>query len=358
MNADADGHPDFKGPEPAGEHWNAKLIREATRNRAARQFVVKDSGARSVYASGMVRDTQDGKPRFDLLRPRDVPFSAQFMTRLALLMTNGAGKYGFRNWEQADSREEVERFEGSAERHLNQYLAGDDDEDHAAAVVFNLLAAETTRWKIADAARETRAILDDPETMDAITEGERGSLPSYFPCGKCGVALEPGLELCTQCARNVSLRLPTPQGHYCDSGNCGTCGDGTGDWPKGSVVIVEYYPSVNAGPWVEFRAANVHTTGTENIGWLKTQVCKRWGLGPVEHLIDLRPAGIAEATDSEALLGDILVPGGTMLFDIRQPVPFFEPQRVIPADEMAPQPSSGHDNPLGLPDPDTHPFFT
>lgn len=111
-------------------------------------YVTKDSGVREAYDSGMVRDTQQGKARFDLLRPKGVPYAAQFLTRVADLMTRGAEKYGFRNWEVANSQAELERFENSAERHLQQYLAGETDEDHAAAVVFNLLAAETTRWKM------------------------------------------------------------------------------------------------------------------------------------------------------------------------------------------------------------------
>jgi hypothetical protein len=113
------------------------------------EFTIKDSGVREEYGSGMRRDTQEGKARFDLLRPQGVPYDVQFITRCAMHMTNGAKKYGFRNWEQADSQEELERFEGSAERHLQMYLAGMRDEDHAAAVVFNLIAAETVRWKIA-----------------------------------------------------------------------------------------------------------------------------------------------------------------------------------------------------------------
>lgn len=111
-------------------------------------FATLDSGAREEYGSGMVRDKQDDKARFDLMRPKCVPYRAQFMTRVAELMTRGAVKYGFRNWEKANSQDEIERFEASAERHLEQYLAGETDEDHAAAVVFNLLAAETTKWRM------------------------------------------------------------------------------------------------------------------------------------------------------------------------------------------------------------------
>lgn len=111
-------------------------------------FETKDSGVRQPYMSGMVRDTQAGKARFDLMRPKGIPYEEQFFTRVAMLLARGGVKYGFRNWEKANSWEEVDRFEGSAERHMQQYLAGENDEDHAAAVVFNLLAAESTRWKI------------------------------------------------------------------------------------------------------------------------------------------------------------------------------------------------------------------
>ena len=122
------------------------------------QFETKDSGERAEYPSGMVRDTQDGKARFGLLRPVGIPYRYQFLTRVAELMTRGIGKYGERNWEKADSQEEINRFKESAERHFNQYLSGETDEDHAAAVVFNLLAAETTEFKRQRAEESARVI--------------------------------------------------------------------------------------------------------------------------------------------------------------------------------------------------------
>lgn len=112
------------------------------------KFVTKDSGARQQFESGMQRDTQEGKARFDLLFPLDVPYGDQFMTRCAELLARGAEKYDTRNWEQAAGEEELERFRASALRHLMQWVAGDTDEDHAAAVVFNLLGYETTKWKM------------------------------------------------------------------------------------------------------------------------------------------------------------------------------------------------------------------
>jgi len=116
------------------------------------QYVTKDSGERAAFESGMQRDTETGKPRFDLLRPLDVPYEDQFLTRVAALLGRGAEKYDERNWEKADSEAELARMKSSAARHFEQWLNGEADEDHAAAVVFNLLAHETTAYKMAVAA--------------------------------------------------------------------------------------------------------------------------------------------------------------------------------------------------------------
>ncbi|MGH7238775.1 MAG: dATP/dGTP diphosphohydrolase domain-containing protein [Candidatus Saccharimonadales bacterium] len=114
-------------------------------------YTTKDSGVRAEYKSGMVRDTQEGKPRFNLMYPLAVPYDEQMLTRLAELLERGMDKYGWRNWEKADSEEELIRFKESAHRHFIQWLCGEDDEDHGSAVLFNILAAETVAWKIKNA---------------------------------------------------------------------------------------------------------------------------------------------------------------------------------------------------------------
>lgn len=114
------------------------------------EYQTKDSGVRHDYASGMVRDTQAGKPRFDLLFPDGQPYDEQFLTRVAALLERGAVKYGERNWEKADSQSELDRFKSSGLRHFMQWYTGETDEDHAAACCFNLLAAEFVKWKIND----------------------------------------------------------------------------------------------------------------------------------------------------------------------------------------------------------------
>lgn len=113
-------------------------------------YVTKDSGEREHYDSGMTRDTQDGKPRFDLLLPHDVPYGEQMLTRIAHLMARGAKKYGERNWERGYSYAEMDRATASAFRHFMQWICGQQDEDHAAAVFFNVMQVERLRSRLTE----------------------------------------------------------------------------------------------------------------------------------------------------------------------------------------------------------------
>ena len=106
-------------------------------------FATKDSGKRTEFKTGMVRDVQDDKPRYDLI-------DRAFLKRWAALMARGAEKYGEENWRNAGTEEELKRFEASALRHMFQYLEGDREEDHAVAVAFNLAGAEMVRTKFAE----------------------------------------------------------------------------------------------------------------------------------------------------------------------------------------------------------------
>lgn len=104
-------------------------------------FVTKDSGKRVDYISGMRRDTDENKPRYDLIW---IPM----LTRWADLMARGAVKYGENNWQLANSKKEANRFRASAFRHFIQWMNGELDEDHAVAVMFNLTAYEHTIEKV------------------------------------------------------------------------------------------------------------------------------------------------------------------------------------------------------------------
>lgn len=105
------------------------------------RYITKDSGKRMKYKSGMKRDIKDGKPRFDLI-------DQDMLYRWAMLMARGAEKYGEDNWKLADSEEEYKRFKESAYRHFWQWFNGEEDEDHASGVMFNIAAAEATKKKL------------------------------------------------------------------------------------------------------------------------------------------------------------------------------------------------------------------
>jgi len=105
-------------------------------------FVVKDSGKRQQFESGMVRDLEVEKTLYELV------FDGPMLDRYAAHLTKGAQKYGIRNWMQANSAEEQARFRSSAIRHFIQWLRGETDEDHAAAVLFNINGHEYTKDRL------------------------------------------------------------------------------------------------------------------------------------------------------------------------------------------------------------------
>jgi len=142
-------------------------------------FITKDNGERATYAGGMVRDTENGKRRWDLI-PDYVFFESvrnnkrgmvidtyllykrgeyeiayvktlidlvievegctvvEYWTRVAELMERGAIKYGEENWLNGKDEEVLARYKKSLNRHMKQWLMGDVEEDHAAAIAFNI----------------------------------------------------------------------------------------------------------------------------------------------------------------------------------------------------------------------------
>jgi hypothetical protein len=92
----------------------------------------------------MVRDVTEGKVKYHLLR--DGPM----YDRWAAHLTAGAEKYDDRNWMKANGEAELNRFLESACRHYEQWLRGDTDEDHAAAVFFNINGAEYVKTRLSE----------------------------------------------------------------------------------------------------------------------------------------------------------------------------------------------------------------
>lgn len=98
---------------------------------------IKDSGNRTDFGTGAVRDIQKGKGRADLL-----PIDVMFM--LAEYYEAGCQKYGDRNWEKGIP---MATYMNSAFRHYFKELRGDTDENHAIAMIWNMCCyLQTKIW--------------------------------------------------------------------------------------------------------------------------------------------------------------------------------------------------------------------
>lgn len=91
-------------------------------------YTIKDSGQRQDFPTGSVRDTRDGKGRFDLIPPL-------FLRRLAAVYEKGAAKYGDNNWQKGQP---LRRFFDSTMRHLMAVREGQEDEDHLFQAIWNI----------------------------------------------------------------------------------------------------------------------------------------------------------------------------------------------------------------------------
>lgn len=91
--------------------------------------VMHDSGNRSTFPTGAVRDGDDDKPRLDLI-------SVFALRRLGHWLRLGAKKYGERNWEVGFT---YSHCTASLCRHLAAWQAGETEEDHLAAIMCNAM---------------------------------------------------------------------------------------------------------------------------------------------------------------------------------------------------------------------------
>lgn len=131
------------------------------------EYTIKDSGKREEFSSGMVRDTQANK--VDYMRIVEGPM----LDRWAEHLSKGAVKYpdvkpGVANWTLANSEPELQQFKKSAFRHFRKWLRGDTDEDHAAAIFFNVNGAEYVQSKLVEGTIDTRLAGTGPLSMRDI----------------------------------------------------------------------------------------------------------------------------------------------------------------------------------------------
>lgn len=110
--------------------------------------MIKDSGERTEFNTGAVRDMHEGKGRFDLL-----PWNA--IWEVAKHCENGSKKYGENNVRKGIP---AHSFYDSGIRHLMKWFLGWKDEDHLVAAAWNIL------WLLEQ--RTTHPELDDLHKED------------------------------------------------------------------------------------------------------------------------------------------------------------------------------------------------
>ena len=93
-----------------------------------------DSGERSEFETGSVRDACEGKGI-----PSLIPVSA--LRSVAKRFEDGAYKYGRDNWKKGQP---LSRYVDSINRHLWDWLEGCEDEDHLGAVIWNVMCLQQT----------------------------------------------------------------------------------------------------------------------------------------------------------------------------------------------------------------------
>lgn len=109
----------------------AKALEDKRRYIPVSGGTILDSGERTVFETGAVRDMHEGKGRMDLL-----PLSA--VIELSKHCEEGAKKYGEHNVDKGIPQHSLC---DSAMRHLVKYMRGDSDENHLRAACWNLMWA-------------------------------------------------------------------------------------------------------------------------------------------------------------------------------------------------------------------------
>lgn len=99
-----------------------------------------DSGERSEFNTGAVRDASKGKGIPSAIPPRA-------LMKLARRFEDGAAKYERDNWKQGIP---LSRYVDSLYRHLWAYMDGDKTEDHLGAIIWNAVCLSETDDMITD----------------------------------------------------------------------------------------------------------------------------------------------------------------------------------------------------------------
>lgn len=130
-----------------------------------KKFELRNSGdQKEQFQTGSVRDSRDGKGRFDL-----IPTGP--LRRLARIYEEGGKRYGDGNWKKGQS---LMRYMDSALRHINCAIAGEPTEDHLAQCSWNCFAFMWTLNEI-EAGRLPKELDDRPAPEPQYVVGLSGT---------------------------------------------------------------------------------------------------------------------------------------------------------------------------------------
>ncbi len=114
-----------------------QLVEDIITVNTKQTSTLPDTGARSEFSTGAVRDASEGKGL-----PSLIPLDA--LRAVARRFEDGATKYGRNNWQQGIP---LSRYVDSLYRHLWQFMEGDETEDHAGAIIWNAMClTQTKKW--------------------------------------------------------------------------------------------------------------------------------------------------------------------------------------------------------------------
>jgi hypothetical protein len=97
-----------------------------------------DTGARTNYLTGAVRDASEGKGHFHSIPPGA-------LRRIAKRFEDGAKKYSKNNWMKGIA---LSHYQDSLIRHTLAWAEGDQSEDHVGAILWNAAAMDWTETQI------------------------------------------------------------------------------------------------------------------------------------------------------------------------------------------------------------------
>ena len=103
-------------------------------------YDIKNSGNNIIHESGMSREDKSDKIDYTLCY-------LPLLDRWASWMTKGGKIHGKENWMKANSPEEEREAITSLWRHFRAFIDDKQDEDHAAAMFFNICLIEHIRSK-------------------------------------------------------------------------------------------------------------------------------------------------------------------------------------------------------------------